>query len=403
MTGFTTIFAMTAMFARITLAIVVWILLSIFYGFAAATRRVVQFTRYVNALTSPYYRLNILQRPSAYAVITGATDGIGYAFAHFLYLRGWNLLLVGRSNMKLVHRRDALHKAYRAIHPKATEAQLPDIQTWIIDFSDASVLDYSALHTYLLTKDIALLINNVGMNTESAQHFQDMSPHVMEDMLAVNQYAAMRMTHSVLQQRRALDPETLDRQPCLILNISSASSLLPACPSMSVYAATKAFMNTWSDALRAEVCCLDTAGDIDPLDPIPHHRGERDFMHYATHQCADAVTRIETLTPFFITTKLSGVQQTTWSTPDAATYVASALRYINVFDSWTGYWPHSILRFALTRLVPTPKLIPYIDQMLHTIKPTAEAVLREILDDDDGDVVVAASSEQSQQQQTLLS
>jgi len=95
-------------------------------------------------------------RPNAYALVTGASDGIGLAFATTLASRGFNLILHGRNSEKLENVRSSLVTQY----PKQ------DIRIVIADASDAPNMEGSVegivSSLFTLPGPLTLLINNVG-------------------------------------------------------------------------------------------------------------------------------------------------------------------------------------------------------------------------------------------------
>lgn len=103
----------------------------------------------------------------------------------------------------------------------------------------------------------------------------------------------------------------------LIINISSLSAVVPS-PQLSLYAATKAFVDKFSSDMNDEYKVIGDSG--------------------ITVQC---------LTTGFVQTKLEGYQKIFGITPTPEEYVKSALRTVMLTDRTTGYWYHSIAGFII--------------------------------------------------------
>lgn len=165
------------------------------------------------------------------ALVTGASSGIGYIFAKELARRGRNLILVSRSEDKLNTLANDLHHEFgitaQAITQDLTEA-------------DAAIRVADAV----AVKDIAvdMLINNAGFGDYGP--FSDRPRQRHLDMIQLNIAALVDLTYQFL-------PGMQQRQSGSIINVSSIAGFQPM-PYLSVYAATKAFVLSFSEALWAE-------------------------------------------------------------------------------------------------------------------------------------------------------
>jgi uncharacterized protein len=165
------------------------------------------------------------------ALITGASTGIGAVFAQELAALGSNLVLVARSEAKL--------------HQLATDLeQRFGVQVQVIgqDLTQPN----AALRVYetITQQGIALdlLVNNAGSGDYG--EFAQRSPHRQSEMIKLNILSLVEMTHLVLPQ--------MQRQGAGgIINIASITGFQPI-PYLAVYAATKAFIIHFSEALWAE-------------------------------------------------------------------------------------------------------------------------------------------------------
>ncbi|MDZ8104639.1 MAG: SDR family oxidoreductase [Nostoc sp. DedQUE12a] len=165
------------------------------------------------------------------ALITGASSGIGKAFAQELAARKTNLVLVARSEDKLNQLAKELKEKYKVqvdVIPKdLTEAN-----------AAAGVFD--AIKTKGLTID--LLINNAGFG--SYGDFAESDGERQVKIVQLNILALVDLTHKFL-------PIMRQRRSGSIINVSSITGFQPI-PYLSVYAASKAFILSFSEALWAE-------------------------------------------------------------------------------------------------------------------------------------------------------
>src|SRR2546423_7318377 len=183
------------------------------------------------------------------ALITGASAGIGREFARHLASRARTLVLVARREQRLNDLRDELRNR---------NAQL-NVHARVVDLCDKSQIDEFVRWLAQNKIDIDFLINNAGLGDYGS--FATSPPERDDEMLQVNIVALTTMT-------RALLPQMVSRKRGAILNVSSSAGFLPI-PGMNVYAATKAYVNSFSEALRAEL--RNTGVCVTALCPGPVH------------------------------------------------------------------------------------------------------------------------------------
>jgi len=166
------------------------------------------------------------------ALITGASSGIGEGFARALGARGLQLILIGRDELRL-----------RAVVNQLRERHQIRVESILIDLAepDAPERLKTAVDQLGLSPDI--LVNNAGIGAIGA--FADLSLERQLDMMRVNVEALTALTALFL-------PAMLQRGYGGIVNVSSAAGLQPL-PYYAVYGASKAFVNSFSQALWAEV------------------------------------------------------------------------------------------------------------------------------------------------------
>ena len=171
-------------------------------------------------------------QPQGYALITGASSGIGEEFARQLAAQGWSLILVARSGDQLEKIRSELMSAHMGIDVVAIPLNLtvPGIPVDLFQRTQAAHLD------------VELLINNAGFGAFS--EFASLDLGRVRQMLDLNIVALVELAHLYMQPM-------LQRHRGGIVNIASVAGFAPL-PYSTVYAATKAFVRSFSDALFEE-------------------------------------------------------------------------------------------------------------------------------------------------------
>jgi short-subunit dehydrogenase len=167
-----------------------------------------------------------------FALITGASRGLGMAFARELANRHNNLVLVARSP-------EPLH-AFASELRRSKPVSVIAIQT---DLSCPGAGQRLAEQVSNGGIPIDLLVNNAGFGLRG--EFRDLSLPRQLDMFRLNNQAVVELTYSLL-------PGMLQRRQKGIINISSTAGFQPI-PFASVYSATKAFLTTFSLALEQEL------------------------------------------------------------------------------------------------------------------------------------------------------
>lgn len=108
-----------------------------------------------------------LQGPSPYAVVTGATDGIGRSTAQELYDKGFNLILHGRNEKKLKN----VVAEIQSAKSKRT-GQVQDVKYFLVDASKAEI-DFEGIAKRFEGLNVTVLLNNVGGSTVRPEGFVD--------------------------------------------------------------------------------------------------------------------------------------------------------------------------------------------------------------------------------------
>ncbi|MEY2562034.1 MAG: uncharacterized protein QOH88_227 [Verrucomicrobiota bacterium] len=183
------------------------------------------------------------------ALITGASAGIGREFARQLAGSAGSLVLVARRLERLEELRDELTKRDPNLNVHIRPADLSD---------DHAVID---LVDWLEDQNLSidLLINNAGLGDVGP--FATSELKRVQEMLSVNMAALTVLT-------RLLLPGMIARKRGAILNVSSSASFLPMA-GFAVYAATKAYVTSFSEAIRTELHGIGVT--VTSLCPGPVH------------------------------------------------------------------------------------------------------------------------------------
>lgn len=198
-----------------------------------------------------------------YALITGASKGIGKSIALALARAGYNLLLVARSEEELIKLSAFIQAEY-----KVNAIYLS------IDLSADGAASRVASWSDSYTANLSILINNAGYGLWG--NFESLPLPDQLNMLQLNVSFVVELSHHLLQ--------TLKQQKqAYILNIASTAAY-QAVPALAVYAATKTFILSYSRALRYEL--KDSAVSVSCLCPGPTETG------FASRAGMDSLTEL---------------------------------------------------------------------------------------------------------------
>jgi len=199
--------------------------------------------------------------------VTGASSGIGKAFAEALAARGFPLVLVARRKDRL----DALAARLAAAHKVETLVVVADL---------AKRGACEAVRDAVGAREVGVLVNNAGFGFSG--RFAENDAKDDEEMIAVNCTAVVRLTHLFL-------PPMLARGRGALVVVASTASFQPT-PWFAIYGATKAFDLHFAEALWCE---LQGSG-VDVLGVAP---GE---TRTEFHERAHAKRQFAGMTPQFV-------------------------------------------------------------------------------------------------------
>ena len=171
---------------------------------------------------------------SGWAVVTGASGGLGEGYATELARQGANVLLVARSTDKLTALAERLRRDFGV-----------DVEVWPCDLTNRS--SRAVLVADLMSRNVHTLVNNAGFGTLG--EFVDLELSRIQAEVELNVVALTELTHTVLPGMKA-------RGRGAIINIASTGAFQPI-PKFSTYAATKAYV------LRLSIGLWDELKDTD--------------------------------------------------------------------------------------------------------------------------------------------
>ena len=167
------------------------------------------------------------------ALITGASAGIGQAFAEEFAANGFDLVIVARREDRLRAVAASLEQRHgRRVHVFASDLSAPEAPARLCDRLASASLDVDAL------------VNNAGFAVPGAFMNSEWTRHA--EFLQVMLTAVVELTHRLL-------PGMLDRGYGRVINVASLAGLLPGVAGHTLYAATKAFLIRFSESLSTEV------------------------------------------------------------------------------------------------------------------------------------------------------
>uniref|UniRef100_A0A1A8GHX6 Hydroxysteroid (17-beta) dehydrogenase 3 n=1 Tax=Nothobranchius korthausae TaxID=1143690 RepID=A0A1A8GHX6_9TELE len=232
-----------------------------------------------------------------WAVVTGASEGIGRAYAFALAERGMNVVIMSRTKATL----DLVAK-------EIGEATGQKVKVVVADFSCDNI--FREIEEQLMDLNIGVLVNNVGM-LPSIIPCKFLDTEELEKTITMvincNVKTMMKMCKVVL-------PDMEKRRKGLIVNISSGISTFPF-PGYTLYAASKVFVERFSRGLQAE---YESKGII-----------------------------IQAVVPFGVSTRMAGYQKTNMVTLSPEDFVKTSMQYLRAGDKTHGSICHTALGWLM--------------------------------------------------------
>lgn len=246
----------------------------------------------------------------SWAVVTGASDGIGKEYALQLARKGFNIVLISRTQSKL----DAL--------ASEIETKNAGIKTKVLamDFARNDDIDYGRLKALLTDVDVSILVNNVGLSHSIPVSFVQTPHKEMTDIIMINCLGTLRITQLIA-------PGMISRERGLIITMASFGGILPT-PLLATYSGSKAFLQQWSTALGSELA--------------PHG------------------VRVQLVQSYLVTSAMSKIRRASAMVPTPKQFVRAALGKIGrsggaqgIAYTSTPYWAHGLMHWGLLTFLGT--------------------------------------------------
>ncbi|KAK3294359.1 uncharacterized protein B0H64DRAFT_361781 [Chaetomium fimeti] len=246
-------------------------------------------------------------KKGTWAVVTGASDGLGKEFASQLAAKGFNLVLVSRTQSKLDTLARELTLKWSGLETK----------TLSMDYSQDNDADYERLAELLKGLDVGILINNVGRSHSIPVSFLETAREELQDIITINCLGTLKTTQVVA-------PILAKRKRGLILTMGSFAGVMPT-PYLATYSGSKAFLQHWSSSLASE------------LKP----------------QGVD----VQLVVSYLVTTAMSKIRRTSLLIPNPKQFVRSALGKIGMTgnemfpNTYTPWWSHAAFKWLIESTV----------------------------------------------------
>ena len=163
----------------------------------------------------------------SWALVTGATSGIGESFTRLLAENNYNIVLVARDLPRLQERARGLQEKF-------------NVETHIIQADLATDAGCSAVEQYIANNQIDVLINNAGFGLNKAFTMSELNAE--QQMFDVLIRTPMRLMHTAL-------PGMKERNKGIIINVSSVAGFIAG----GTYSASKAYLTVLSESLHTEL------------------------------------------------------------------------------------------------------------------------------------------------------
>lgn len=312
------------------LNIILWIVF--FFG----AIKVVTFTLRYSSLIFDLFVLPPVQfkkygaKTGAYAVITGASDGIGKEYAAQLAQRGFNLVLISRTLSKL----ETIQKEFQAKYNVKVEV-LP------IDVAKDSKENYTSIKEICSDLPISILVNNVGRSHSIPVSFLDTTEEEMRNIITINNTATLMITQIITPMIiKTLQSKKGYIEKGLILTMGSFGGLIPT-PLLATYSGSKSFLQAWSNSIAGEL----KSSNID----------------------------VQLINSYLVTSAMSKIRRTSMMIPNPRQFVKTTLNSVgrrggsqDRYATMTPYWSHALYQFFIEESIGVySKIVNSINYKMH--------------------------------------
>ncbi|KAF4994912.1 hypothetical protein FDECE_12962 [Fusarium decemcellulare] len=247
-------------------------------------------------------------KPGTWAVVTGASDGLGKEYALQLAAKGFNLVLVSRTLSKL----EALALEIEQKYP----GKGIQVKNLAMDFTQNNDADYERLRELIQGLDIGILINNVGQSHSIPVPFLETEKEELQNIITINCIGTLRVTQTVA-------PILKERKRGLILTMGSFGGWTPT-PLLATYSGSKAFLQQWSNALSSEL--------------------------------ADDNVDVYLVLSHLVTTAMSKIRRPSLLIPNARNFVKATLGKVGLGgfqtapNTYTPWWSHAFMLWFIENI-----------------------------------------------------
>ncbi|KAH0427953.1 hypothetical protein CcaCcLH18_09312 [Colletotrichum camelliae] len=247
-------------------------------------------------------------KPGTWAVVTGASDGLGKEYAYQLASKGFNLVLVSRTQSKL----ETL-----ALELEAKFSGKVQVKVLAMDYARDDSADYDRLAQLIAGLDVGILVNNVGQSHSIPVPFVETAREELQNIVTINCLGTLKTTQVVA-------PIMQKRKSGLILTMGSFAGWIPT-PYLATYSGSKAFLQHWSSSLATEL-------KSDGID-------------------------VQLVVSYLVTTAMSKVRKTSVAIPNPKNFVRAALGkvgtgiYQNFAYTYTPWWTHALMLWIVENTI----------------------------------------------------
>ena len=247
-----------------------------------------------------------LRKYGQWAVVTGATDGIGRALCVEFAKQGLDVVLISRTQSKLDDAANEISEKYNV-----------ETKTVSVDFGGGfDATKQNKVAKALKGLDIGILANNVGMSYPFTKYYHELTDDECADLVSLNTESTLFMTKLILGDETQ---GMISRKRGAIVNTSSAAGVQTS-PLLAGYAAAKGGIVQFTKSLACELRGLG----ID----------------------------VQVQTPLWVTTKLAKIRKTSLTVPSPSTYARQAIKFVGYDVACSPYWAHA-LQLSIADLLPS--------------------------------------------------